>query len=141
MNNLLIWNIREATNRLSVRCLRISVRLHQVAVLVLLAPMAEAYNLENLRVKLSFDFCLFNPSNKIWVFWRFGFHFNVMHNSEQILHVMVGHDSWTETIFASFIYAKCTKVGRRALWSELRTLASSITRPWLVGGILMLFVR
>nr|XP_027090446.1 uncharacterized protein LOC113711482 [Coffea arabica] len=27
-----------------------------------------------------------------------------------------------------------TRVGRHALWSELRALASSITRPWLVGG-------
>ncbi|XP_071940747.1 uncharacterized protein [Coffea arabica] len=96
--------------------------------------MAEAFNIESLRLKLSFDFCLFNPSNKIWVFWRCGFHFNVVHNSEQVLHVMAGHDSSTETFFASFIYAKCTRVGRHVLWSELRALASSITRPWLVGG-------
>nr|XP_027093673.1 uncharacterized protein LOC113714075 [Coffea arabica] len=38
---------------------------------------------------------------------------------------MAGHDSWTETFFASFIYAKCTRVGRHVLWSELRALASS----------------
>ena len=141
MNNLLIWNIRGATNRLSVSRLRLLIRVHQVAVLVLLEPMAEAFNIESLRLKLSFDFCLFNPSNKIWVFWRCGFHFNVMHNSEQVLHVMAGHDSWTGTFFASFIYAKCTRVGRHALWSELRALASSITRPWLVGGTSMLSVR
>ena len=86
-------------------------------------------------MKLSFDFCLLNASNKIWVFWRFGFHFHVLCNSEQFLHVMVGHDSWTDTVNASFVYAKCTRAERRILWSELSSLAGSISRPWLVGGI------
>ena len=127
MNNVLIWNIRGATNKSSVRRLRALLLLHHIAILVLLEPMAEASNIEVLCTKLSFDFCLLNSSNKIWVFWRSGFHFNVLYNSEQILHVMAGHDSWTETVNASFIYAKCTRAERLVLWSDLCSLAGSIT--------------
>ncbi|XP_071902725.1 uncharacterized protein [Coffea arabica] len=47
---------------------------------------------------------------------------------------MAGHDNWTETVNASFIYAKCSKAERQTLWSELSSIARSITRLWLVGG-------
>ena len=133
MHNMLIWNSRGAANTASVRRLRALIQLHKIVVLVLLEPLAEASNIEVLRAKLSFDFCLFNSSNKIWMLWRSGFHFTVLYNSEQLLHVMAGHDNWTETVNASFIYAKCSRVERQTLWSELTSIAGSITRPWLVG--------
>ncbi|XP_071916243.1 uncharacterized protein [Coffea arabica] len=47
---------------------------------------------------------------------------------------MVGFDSWIETVNMSFIYAKCTRVDRHSLRSELSSITGSVTRPWLVGG-------
>ena len=37
-------------------------------------------------------------------------------------------------LYATFVYAKCTRAERRALWFELEHLAGTINRPWLVGG-------
>lgn len=45
---------------------------------------------------------------------------------------MVAHDSWANVVNATVVYAKCKQSERRALWSELGTIASTITRPWLV---------
>ncbi|XP_071913990.1 uncharacterized protein [Coffea arabica] len=47
---------------------------------------------------------------------------------------MAGHDSWTKTVNASFIYAKCTRAERQTLWSELSSIVGSITWLWLIGG-------
>ena len=105
--------------RASVCRLKLLIRLHGISVLVLIEPLAEAQNIEAIRRSFSFEFCLFNSSNKIWILWRPGFHFHILYNSEQMLHVMVAHDSWAE---------------KRVLWSELDYVARTINRPWLVGG-------
>nr|XP_027071962.1 uncharacterized protein LOC113696777 [Coffea arabica] len=120
--------------RSSVRRFKQLIHLHSISVLVLLEPLAKASSIEVLRIKLSFDFCFFNVSNKIWVLWRSAFHFNGLHNYEQWLHVMVVHDSWAHMVNATFVYAKCSRFERRILWSELGYIAETITRPWLVGG-------
>ncbi|KAK6134014.1 hypothetical protein DH2020_032256 [Rehmannia glutinosa] len=55
-----------------------------------------------------------NTTNKIWIFIAQDIDF---------------------TVYASFIYAKCSRYERRPLWDTLRTLANQrANSPWLVGG-------
>lgn len=38
-----------------------------------------------------------------------------------------------DSICCTFVYAECNYVDRRSLWSDLRSLATNISFPWLVG--------
>jgi len=40
--------------------------------------------------------------------------------------------------FLTAVYAKCKKIERRELWSELGAMRSLCEGPWVVGGISML---
>ncbi|KAI0513597.1 hypothetical protein KFK09_009624 [Dendrobium nobile] len=37
-------------------------------------------------------------------------------------------------VYASFVYASCTRAGRKTLWELLHDFCSTINAPWLVGG-------
>lgn len=84
--------------------------------------------------KLRFSSGLFNVSNKIWVFWRDGFHAFPVCNNEQFLHLALSQDSWSKVVYSYFVYAKCTQAERRHLWNGLSQIASSIgDHPWIIG--------
>ncbi|EOY33007.1 Uncharacterized protein TCM_041013 [Theobroma cacao] len=50
------------------------------------------------------------------------------------LHVRLSLPWLVNPIFASFIYAKCTKSKRIPLWDCLKSLSADIHAPWFVGG-------
>lgn len=67
MNNILIWNIRGMMGKSSIRRLKLLIRMHGFSLLVLFEPMADVKKIEILRSTLSFEFCVFNTSNKTWM--------------------------------------------------------------------------
>ncbi|XP_027067398.1 uncharacterized protein [Coffea arabica] len=132
---MLVWNIRRIAGRASIRCLKKLLRLHSVTFLVIIEPMVDAGQLDDFTSRFGFHLGVCNSSNKIWVMWRSGFAVNVLVNNDQLIHMQVCHDSWTFVAHGSFVYGKCSRVERRALWSALGLISEEMgTKPWLVGG-------
>ena len=135
MINMLIWNIRGIAGRSSVRPLRKLLRLLSISFLVILEPMVEASQLQAFIAKFGFHLAVWNVNNKIWVLWKADWAINVLVNSEQFMHMAVTHSTRQSVVFCSFVYAKCTPVGRQDLWAGLTSiLGNLISTPWMMGG-------
>nr|XP_027067853.1 uncharacterized protein LOC113693523 [Coffea arabica] len=132
---MLVWNIRGIAGRASIRRLKKLLRLHSVTFLVIIEPMVDAGLLDDFTSRFGFHLRVCNSSNKIWVMWRSGFAVNVLVNNDQLIHMQVSHDSWNFVAHRSFVYGKCSRVERRALWSALGLISEEMeTKSWLVGG-------
>lgn len=131
----LIWNIRGVANTASLRRLRRLVRLHHPLFVVLIEPMVSTDRLSAIQSLLHFPNSLVSSTNKIWLLYSNHCSIIDFVVSEQYLHVHI-RLSWDQSsVFATFVYGKCTRSERHLLWSDLRqfhTLASS--SPWLIAG-------
>ncbi|KAL3498202.1 hypothetical protein ACH5RR_040934 [Cinchona calisaya] len=91
MNNALAWNIHRAFKKSSLRRLKNLIKLHDISLVVLLEPMAEASRQQVFALVCILK-CL---TNKIWILWRKPFHLHMSHYYEQFLYLRVLHDDWS----------------------------------------------
>lgn len=59
---------------------------------------------------------------------------SIQHHTDQLVHAKVSHSRSQSPVFLTGIYAKCTRMERRHLWSSLLALAPSVDNAWLIGG-------
>ncbi|XP_071939022.1 uncharacterized protein [Coffea arabica] len=132
---MLVWNIRWASRRDSLRYLKKLCYDNKVRLLFLLEPMSAECQLEVVRRFLNFDFSALYIGGKIWVFWSCLLRFSCVEYAEQMLHAHVSFGSGA-SFWVSAIYAKCTRVGRRPLWEAMESVASSVShnQPWVAAG-------
>ena len=64
-----VWNIRGASRRDSLRYLHNMCKSHKVRLLVLLEPLSDPPQMEVVRRSLGFDKVWGALNNKVWVFW------------------------------------------------------------------------
>lgn len=131
----LIWNIRGVANTASVRRLRRLVRLHHPLFVVLIEPMVSSDRIQDLQTSLGFPHFLVSATNKIWLLYSSHCTIVSFIASQQYLHLQLGL-SWDQSsIFATFVYGKCSRVERQSLWMDLRRFHSSASlSPWLIAG-------
>ncbi|XP_042009080.1 uncharacterized protein LOC121757629 [Salvia splendens] len=75
-----------------------------------------------------------NINGNIWIFMEEGMDFDVVDDSEQLLH---GRFTCRipAPILISAVYAKCTRGERHALWEKMRDITQvSEGLPWFIGG-------
>lgn len=108
--------------------------MYRIKLLAILEPMVEAGKLEYYRRRLGYKGAVTNCSNKIWVFWAHEVSCEVVVDHIQCLHIQLSFPWLPDPVFASVIYAKCTRLERNASWNCLRNLSTNITNAWLVGG-------
>ncbi|KAI0511114.1 hypothetical protein KFK09_011737 [Dendrobium nobile] len=60
------------------------------------------------------------------------FSIDIISDFPQVVHVNVNFNHIS--VYASFVYASCTRTGRKILWELLHDFCSTISAPWLVGG-------
>ncbi|XP_042035126.1 uncharacterized protein LOC121781455 [Salvia splendens] len=76
-----------------------------------------------------------NINGKIWIFVEEGMDFDVVDDSEQLLHGRFTCPRIPAPILISAVYAKCTRGERHALWEKMRdTTQVSEGLPWFIGG-------
>ncbi|PKU61074.1 hypothetical protein MA16_Dca020447 [Dendrobium catenatum] len=132
MIKALIWNIRGVGASPSQDRVKNLCRINDIQLLVLLEPFVSVTKLDSVRRILGFDHAFANCSNKIWIFWKQFITFDILIDLPQVIHanVTINHIS----SFVSFVYASCTRMGRKILWDQLSSFATTINAPWLVGG-------
>lgn len=122
MIKCLCWNIRGISGAASVRRLKKLCRIHDFSLLIILEPFLSDDRLEEFRVKLGFQHAFHSVTNKICIFSRHNLAISVVRHSEQFLHLECRHPVFSHTFFITALYAKCSVVERRALWSDLLAL-------------------
>ncbi|XP_042051496.1 uncharacterized protein LOC121796781 [Salvia splendens] len=76
-----------------------------------------------------------NANGKIWSFVEEGMDFEVVDDSEQLLHGLFTCPRTPTPILISAVYAKCSRGERLALWEKMRELTQvSEGMPWFIGG-------
>ncbi|KAL3498204.1 hypothetical protein ACH5RR_040936 [Cinchona calisaya] len=108
------------------------IRIHNIPFLAIMEPKLDIEHI--FPSVVGFSLCLINCNSKICVFWTIGYHYNVLENNEQLLHLDLTHDGWTFSGFVTLIYVQRTRRKRQQLWADLDRLALASTRPWLWGG-------
>ena len=129
----IVWNIRGASNRDSLRYIRCTCRSHNIRLLILLEPLANVPQLESVQLFLGFDFARSFVHNKIWVFWSSEARYSFVEAADQLVHIYLSFPSGS-SIVISAVYAKCNRIGRRRLWEALEQFSTSITLPWIAVG-------
>lgn len=130
--SVLIWNIRGLGNHLALQYLKDMINRHQPLIVGILEPKQRHSKIGDYAQQIGLpNFAHAEPANNhIWVFWPHGVDITVLDVSDQHLSVLLGGE---DPIKFSFVYAKCLRYERQALWDQLR-LHSDIDIPWLVGG-------
>nr|XP_027120329.1 uncharacterized protein LOC113737276 [Coffea arabica] len=105
----------------------------RIRLLVLLEPLSDIPQLEVVRRLLGFDKALGALHNKVWVFWYSELSLSFREMAEQLLHMHIIFSSGC-SIQVSAVYARCSRVGRRELWSAMEGLAGEVIGPWLLAG-------
>ncbi|XP_071909704.1 uncharacterized protein [Coffea arabica] len=133
LNQSVVWNIRGASRRDSLRYLHKICKTNKIRLLVLLEPLSDTPQLEVVRRLLGFDSALGALNNKVWVYWYNDMALNFKELAEQLLHMHVTFSSGCSIQFSA-VYARCTRMGRRDLLSAMGALAGEIVGPWLLAG-------
>ncbi|PIN01587.1 hypothetical protein CDL12_25904 [Handroanthus impetiginosus] len=105
MTHCLIWNTRGIGNHPSQRMIHQLVKKHRIQLLAILEPKVQLH--------------------KRFFVLRLGF--------ADLLHVEMQSATLPRPIFASIVYAHCTKVGIRPLWEDLKSVAQHVA-PWFVAS-------
>ncbi|XP_060190835.1 uncharacterized protein LOC132620152 [Lycium barbarum] len=87
---------------------------YNLSFIALQEPFIKEDKIETYKNTLGMQDCFANSSNKIWIFWKAGFHWKIF--------------------YISIVYAKSRSTGREDLWRYMRIFASTIDQPWSVSG-------
>mgnify|MGYP004719329899 CR=1 FL=1 len=130
---IVVWNIRGASRKDSLRYLHKICKANKIRILVLLEPLSDTPQLEVVRRFLGFDRAAVALNNKVWVFWNDELSLCFREMAEQLLHLGISFPSGC-SIQLSAVYARCPLVWRRDPWAAMEELAGSVLGPWLLAG-------
>ncbi|XP_027182051.1 uncharacterized protein LOC113780452 [Coffea eugenioides] len=106
---------------------------HKISLVFLLELMSEVKQLDTVRRRLKLDHGTSFLNGKVWCLWSGTFKISFQESAEQVVHGRLTFQSG-ETISISAVYAKCTRVGRRPLWSCLEDFSMGRSEPWIIAG-------
>ena len=114
----MIWNIRGIGKIDKQKILFDMLLTHRPHILVLLECFIHVEDASSIH-RFGFHSVFSNISNKIWCLAQAGFDVQVVQNTNQLLHVKICSILLQKDIFCTFVYAKCYRNPRRALWEKL----------------------
>ncbi|XP_075499822.1 uncharacterized protein LOC142538375 [Primulina tabacum] len=129
--NSLIWNVRGLRSSESQQRLHAYVKAHQIKILAILEPMI-MLDQRFMTRRFGFSRVISNLSGHIWVFSSADVKTECVFDHAQFLHINVSASFLPTEVFCSFVYASCSYIERRDLWSSLLQVKPALG-PWLVG--------
>ena len=106
-----MWGVANAPTRNVTKRI---INSHNVGFLAMMEPMAQP-DPDLYSKLLGLDFKGANTSGKIWIFVEEGASFEVIDDSEQVLHGRLSSPICSRPIYVSTIYAKCSRGARLRL--------------------------
>lgn len=74
----------------------------------------------------------------MWLFWHIDLSLTFSEHVEQFVHTRVTFRSGASFLLSK-VYAKCTRIGRRLLWSGMELLGWDVQLPWISVGDFNIF--
>lgn len=134
MANFLFWNIRGIGNDESVARLKRIVRKHSVCLIALLEPFLDQSEASKTVLSLGYGGALANVSGKIWILWSKDLVIRPAFDSVQLFSVACSSPSFPSPFLFSAVYAKCDRIERLSLWSDILSLSSLDLPVSVLGG-------
>ncbi|EPS74716.1 hypothetical protein M569_00041, partial [Genlisea aurea] len=112
------------------------VRKHSQHLIALAEPMVDASRIDEFRVRLGLVLMLLFliVLENVGLWWKNCFTVDVLLDDVQCVHLSVSSSNVVFNFLVSFVYAKCSRTNRVALWMNLIDVTSTIQAPWIVGG-------
>ncbi|KAI8019049.1 hypothetical protein LOK49_LG04G00938 [Camellia lanceoleosa] len=134
---LLIWNCRGAGHK-TFKCNLVEIlRSHKPEILILMETKLAFSKMGNFFNHLGFTAStIVDPIGKvggIWILWDTN-HVNVRASSfgPQVIHATIHKEDYEEWVLA-VVYASPNPLLRENFWNELKEVANSMEKPWLVA--------
>ncbi|XP_016206969.1 uncharacterized protein LOC107647406 [Arachis ipaensis] len=132
------WNCRGAASQSFTRTLKEYLRMHKPDLVILQETRCSGDTARRTIDRSGFAFSHVQDANgfsgRIWIIWNdLNISVKVVRSCVQFIHMEVTHGnnhSWMLTA----IYASPQERTRRSLWSELRTIATCMSKAWLLVG-------
>lgn len=132
--NFMFWNVRGVVNSPTRNVIKRYINLYNGAFLVIIEPLTQPDPELYSRI-FGLEYRGTNANGKIWVFTEHGSEFEVLEDSDQIIHGRFVSPKLALPLCISAVYGKCSRAERYLLWDKLRALANSLNGvPWMIGG-------
>lgn len=137
MMNFLVWNSRGVGGRAFVHTLKELKKKFELHFIAILEPRQNGERARKIANRVGF--CNWDVvevdgfRGGIWCFWGNDTSFKVCSKHSQVLHGIVNEGKQNEWVL-SVVYGSPDHNRRRALWTELSSFASNITKGWCVCG-------
>lgn len=133
------WNCRGAGHRTFPRLVKEVVKKYQITVLGLAEPRISGDRADQVCTKLGFSYWVrveaTGYAGEIWVLWnKKKVEISYLSSSTQSVHCEILELASKKTSCVTFIYGDTSPAKRNQLWVDLRVLARSMRREWLVLG-------
>lgn len=108
--------------------------INKVNLVAILEPFINMTNIGRYMNYLGLQHCISNTNGHIWLMWKGSFRTSVMANEYQQITIKVHHAGTSTDLYITVVYAKCTPVKRKELWSSLEDMHYHISGPWRIRG-------
>ncbi|XP_058068824.1 uncharacterized protein LOC131218159 [Magnolia sinica] len=136
MDSILVWNARRIRNAPTIRTGRRLIVIHKPHVVAILEPIIREERRVAIGLRLGFHSSLSNGNEggKFWIFYDSPSTVALHSISNQVLSITITLQFLQAPIMFLIVYAKCSRILRRSLWSNLISISNSIAGPWAVAG-------
>ncbi|XP_060170665.1 uncharacterized protein LOC132601601 [Lycium barbarum] len=134
MISILNWNIRGMKSQAGTERLKFFITQYNLSFIALQELFIKGDKIEIYKNIRGIQDCFANFSNKIWIFWKAGFHCNIYANEDQMVTCKIANINSGKIFYISIVYAKSRSAGREDLWRFMRIFASTIDHLWSVSG-------
>lgn len=136
--NIIFWNITGIRSKKVIHRLKQLIDINNTLFTTIMEPMVDKDKIEGYIKFLGYQQCISNDNRKIWCFWNNISQISIINNKEQQISIKIDDGSTNHPIVITAVYAKCSNMERRELWSSLENISLSINGPWCIGGDYML---
>lgn len=134
MINTIFWNIRGVRTKKAIHKLKYLINNNKIVFVAIMEHFASENNIEGYRKFLKFQHRAANLNGQILYFWNSQCDPIIVANDEQQITLHIKESMHDKGFYVTAVYAKCTTVDKKDLWSSIDNINMIIDGSWCVGG-------
>ncbi|XP_070024616.1 uncharacterized protein [Nicotiana sylvestris] len=118
----------------AIHRLKYLIDINKVVFVAIMEPFIDKNKIEGYKRFLGFQHGVTNPSGQIWCFCNSQCDPIVIAEDDQQITLNIKDNMQDKGLYVTAIYAKCTTMERKDLWSSIVDINLLIDGPWCIGG-------
>lgn len=114
--NLLVWNISNIANNLSIRRLKKLLKSNNLSCAAIFKSKINSTHINDIKFKLKRVDVVSNNEGNIWILWRSDFKCSIVHSCSQYIVVQTQLSNIDVIVF--FVHASYDNIVRLDLWND-----------------------